>query len=212
MATLSVDDIAAAGLELVDRGGPDAFTMRAVADALGVSTMGLYHHVKSKSALVELLVERAYRERPLPTPSGNDWREDIWELATWMRDTIRAHPALPHLRHQHHVWTPSMLTLGEHWISLWQRSGLEFEASNEAALVSATAIIGYVHQEVSATGFTPPDDSMLSWLPNMRVLTNRTPDLGEGFHLLVRSLVDGIHASLSPRPGPSEPATATADA
>ena len=197
MATLTLDDIAEAGLALVDRGGGDALTMRAVANELGVSTMGLYHHVESKAALVELLVERAYRERPLPTPSGNDWREDIWELATWMRDALKAHPALSQLRQRHRVWTLSMLTLGEHWISLWHRSGLEFEAANEAAMVSAAAILGYVHEEVTTTDFTAPDDSMLSWLPNMRVLANRTPNLGDSFRLVVLSIVDGIHASLS---------------
>ena len=202
MATLTLDDIASASLELVDQGGPDALTMRAVADALGVSTMGLYHHVESKAALVELLVERAYRDRPLPTPSGNDWREDIWELATWIRETTKAHPALSQLRHQHHVWTQSMLTLGEHWISLWQRSGLEFDAANEAAKASAAAIIGYVHQEVSSTDFTPPDESELAWRPNLRVLANSGPTLDKSFDLVVRSLVDGLHASLSQAPAP----------
>lgn len=200
MAALTPDDIAAAGLELIDQGGPDALTMRAVADALGVSTMGLYHHVENKAALVELLVERAYRERPLPTPSGDDWRDDLLELAIWMRETLKAHPAVAHLRQVHHVWTQSMLTLGEHWISLWHRSGLEFDAANRAAMVSAAAMLGYVHQEVSAGDFHPPDDSLLSWLPNLRVLVNKPGDLGSSYELVVRSLVNGIHASLSSTP------------
>src|SRR5262249_13508822 len=160
--------IAAAGLELVDRGGPDALTMRAVADAVGASTMGVYHHVENKATLVELMIELSYRERPLPTPVGKDWRDDLMMLASWRREPKKAHPALPILRQQHQIWTPSMLIIGEHWINLWQRSGLDFDAANEAAGVSASAIIGYVHQEVLATEADLPDDVMLAWQPNMR--------------------------------------------
>jgi AcrR family transcriptional regulator len=205
MATLTLDDIAAAGLDLIDQGGPDALTMRAVAEALGVSTMGLYHHVANKAALVDLLVDRAYRERPLPTPSGEDWREDLLVLSKWTREITKAHPALPQLRHQHHVWTSSLLTLGEHWISLWHRSGLEFEAANQAAVASATALIGYVNQEVAVADVTPPDDSKLSWLPNMRVLAHQVPSAATNFDLVARSLIDGIYTSLSQEGAAAEP-------
>jgi AcrR family transcriptional regulator len=204
MATLTLDDIASASLDLIDRGGPDALTMRAVAEALGVSTMGLYHHVANKAALVELLVDRAYRERPLPTPSGEDWREDLLVLSTWTREITKAHPALPQLRHQHRVWTPALLTLGEHWISLWHRSGLPFEAANQAAVASATALIGYVNQEVSVADVTPPDDSKLAWLPNMRVLAHQAPSAATNFDLVARSLIDGIYATLSTTAAPAE--------
>jgi len=192
MATLDLDAIAAAGLALVDHRGADALTMRAVATELGVSTMSLYHYVENKAALVELLVDKAHREQPLPAPSGEGWREEVRELAGWMRNSIRAHPALLRLRLEYNVYTPSMLTFGERWINLWQQSGLDFDAANRAAAASSMAIIGFAKEEVSLRDFKPPDPELLSWLPNMRHLSTSPPEPGTSFELFIRALIDGI--------------------
>lgn len=197
MATLDLDAIAAAGLVLVDDGGPDALTMRAVADTLGVSPMALYHYVENKSALVALIVDKASNEQPLPAASGQDWSDEIFESANWIRDSMWAHPNLLRLRAQHNVYAPVMLTFGERWINLWRQSGLEFDAANRASAASATAIIGYVNEEIALRGFTPPDPALLSWLPNMQHLAASPPDPAAGFELFVRSLIAGMHDVLS---------------
>ena len=193
---MNLEEIAAAGLELVDSQGADALTMRAVADALGVSTMGLYHYVANKSALIELLIERAHSERPIPAPRNNDWRDDLVALATWIRDTTRAHPAIQGLSADDHQWTPSMLVLGEHWMSVWHRSGLDFDCASRAASASATAIIGFVKQEMALGNCRTPDEAMLSWTPNMRA-AKHFRDQSNDFELVVRSLADGLCQALS---------------
>ena len=93
MAELDTDRIAAAALRVADAHGADGFTMRAVAEALRVTPMALYHHVEDKSALVALVVDRVIAEQPLPPPTG-DWREDLWEMTCWLRRTSVAHPAV----------------------------------------------------------------------------------------------------------------------
>ena len=82
MPELSPDRIAAAALAVADAGGMSGFTMRAVADALGVTPMALYHHVKDKSALAALAGRRGDREQPLPQPTG-EWANDLWTMARW---------------------------------------------------------------------------------------------------------------------------------
>src|SRR5256885_1374820 len=86
--------IAAAALAVLDERGPAAFTMRAVAEALGVSPMGLYHHVKDKAELAKLVVEAAMSEMPLPEPTNRTWRDDLVEMARWFRRSCTAHPAV----------------------------------------------------------------------------------------------------------------------
>ncbi|NNC13327.1 TetR/AcrR family transcriptional regulator [Planctomonas sp. JC2975] len=54
----SNDAIVTAALDLVDSGGPDALTMQAVADRVGVRAPSLYKRVESRDHLLGLLVER----------------------------------------------------------------------------------------------------------------------------------------------------------
>lgn len=201
------DEIAAAALEIVDTQGADALTMRAVANALGVSPMGLYRHVANKSALIALVAERAQRERPLPATSSDDWRDDLYALAVWIRETIRAHPAVISLHTEDHSWTPSMLVLGEQWMNVWHRSSLDIESANRAAAASGTAIIGFVREEVARANCKPPEDTTLSWTPNMRAALEFREQSSQDradFELLVRSLADGLCEALS-RPGAANP-------
>jgi AcrR family transcriptional regulator len=197
MAGLDLQRIASAGLAIVDKWGAEGLTIRAVAEALEVTPMALYHHVQNKSALVALVVETALRERPLPIPNGDDWKEDLWEQARWVHESMRAHPAVARLRLEYNVWTPAALTLGEHWISLWQRSGLDMERAAQAALASSLAVVGVVHHELVHRDFIPPDDTALSWLPKMRFIFDADIDAASGFELLVRSVIDGLYARLA---------------
>src|SRR4051794_24523000 len=90
-ADLDAARIAAAALAVADKTDVDGFTMRAVADVLGVSAMALYHHVPDKAGLVKLVADAVLTECPLPNPTG-DWREDLWQMASWTRDRMLAHP------------------------------------------------------------------------------------------------------------------------
>ena len=64
-------------------------------------------------------------------------------------------------------------------------------------MASSAAILGFVNQEASVRDFKPPDEAMLSWLPNLRSLSQQSLDLAESFELVVRALIEGIHEVLS---------------
>src|SRR5262245_51030631 len=67
-----------ATLELVDRYGPQGFTLRAAARAAGVTPAATYHHFKDKDALVAAVAEEGFElldvelkaaaQRPAPSP------------------------------------------------------------------------------------------------------------------------------------------------
>lgn len=90
--TLSQAAIVDAALEIVDRDGLDALTMRAVAHALGTGPASLYAHVASKEQLIELLVERVIGEVEFGgAPDPERWAEQIKETAGNMRRVFGSH-------------------------------------------------------------------------------------------------------------------------
>ncbi len=71
-------DIADAVLEL----GLDGINMKSVADHLGVSVAGLYHHVRNRRELLVLAAERSISRMPAPQDRGQHWDE-------WLREWAR---------------------------------------------------------------------------------------------------------------------------
>ena len=87
-----------------------------------------------------------------------------------------------------------MLSMTERWLSVWQQSSLTLENAVEAATVSSLAIYGYVDSEVRVRGVEQPDEEMLAMLPNARLLLTSDHDPEAEFELMVRALVEGLHA------------------
>ena len=199
MASIDRKQIAVAALAIVDERGPRALTMRAVADALGVTAMALYHYVDDKTALVALLVDEAIGDRPLPSPTGAGWQEDVLELARWMRGGAQLHPGIASLRQEHRVWTPTVMSLGERWLGLWLQSGLPLDAAAEAAMTTLMAINGMIDQEAARPSFDLPDDEALAWFPNLRIAFTEDRDHDAAFEVVVRSVVTGVHRELVER-------------
>jgi len=207
MSELSSASIAAAALAIVDAKGVAGFTIRAVAERLGVTPMALYHHVSDKAALAALVVDAAMSERPMATARGI-WREDLWEMARWMRAGTLAHPALAHLRRIHRVWTPSMLRMTERWLNLWQQSGLAPREAVLAATTSSMAIVGLVAEESLFREMQLPDAGMLAMLPSAQAVFSARHDPDAVFELAVRSMIDGLHVQLSRMSKPAVARTA----
>jgi AcrR family transcriptional regulator len=195
MPQLDRDQIAATGLAVLDQYGLAGFTIRAVAEALGVTPMALYHHVANKAELAALVVNAAHNSLPLDTPVGI-WREDLWAMAQWMRETTNNHSAVHELRRLYRIYTPEILRLGESWLSIWQQSGLPLERAVIAARVSSLTIVGLVMEEAHLRTLDKPDPALMARLPGARLMyeTERNPKLT--FEIAVRSLIDGLHARL----------------
>jgi TetR/AcrR family tetracycline transcriptional repressor len=90
-AKLSRPAILAAALELIDRDGPEALTMRSLAGALGVEAMSLYRHVDSKEALLDGVAEQLMSEIE-PRGVSSDWAVAVRGYASSVRGLARNHP------------------------------------------------------------------------------------------------------------------------
>ncbi|WP_169811739.1 TetR/AcrR family transcriptional regulator [Nocardia sienata] len=95
---LTVADYVTAAVEVLDAGGATGFSMRGVAERLGVRTMAAYSFGK-KEDLLALAVDRTYRETysARPEPATAHWRTGLTEIAHANRELQLTHPWLPEL-------------------------------------------------------------------------------------------------------------------
>lgn len=80
-----------AALELVDRDGLDALTIRRLAADLSVDAMAIYRHAASKDDLLDGLVDITMADLHID-PDAEDWRAQLHGLADQIRAASRAHP------------------------------------------------------------------------------------------------------------------------
>jgi TetR/AcrR family transcriptional regulator, tetracycline repressor protein len=90
---LTRERIVAAAVALVDEAGPDALTMRAVAQRLGAGAMSLYRHVSGREALLDLVIDAMAADVPA-TPLSGDWRRDLEAVARDVRAGLLRRPHL----------------------------------------------------------------------------------------------------------------------
>ncbi|QPE04243.1 TetR family transcriptional regulator [Microbacterium schleiferi] len=88
---LTRQSILAAALELVDADGLDALTMRSLGARLGVEAMSLYHHLPSKQAVIDGIVDLVWAEVTL-TADAQDWRTAVRRTARSAFATLLHHP------------------------------------------------------------------------------------------------------------------------
>ena len=69
-------------------------SMKAVADALGVSPQALYRHVRDREALEVLVGEHLTASFELPDDVGQPWTDYLVELGHRLREALTPHPGL----------------------------------------------------------------------------------------------------------------------
>jgi AcrR family transcriptional regulator len=88
-----VDQYVAAALAVADTEGLAAVSMRRVAGDLGSGTASLYRYITNRDELVDLMIDAAQGEDPLPE-STQDWRAGLGAVAHALRATLLRHPWL----------------------------------------------------------------------------------------------------------------------
>ncbi|MFD6675386.1 TetR/AcrR family transcriptional regulator C-terminal domain-containing protein [Rhodococcus zopfii] len=83
--------ILAAALEIVDRNGIDALSMRRLGKVLGRDPMTLYRHAPNKAALLDGVAESVFEQLDVDTDDG-DWTIQLREVARNFRRLALDHP------------------------------------------------------------------------------------------------------------------------
>ncbi|MFE2144532.1 TetR/AcrR family transcriptional regulator [Streptomyces sp. NPDC059456] len=110
---LTLDRITAGALELADREGLEALTMRRLGEHLQVRHTSLYRHVASREELLIETVDHMLGEIRLPELRG-DWRAGLERGAREFRRVLAAHPAVVPLLTAGQLLGPNALRAREH--------------------------------------------------------------------------------------------------
>jgi AcrR family transcriptional regulator len=105
---LSRAEIARVALEIADREGLEAVSIRRLARELGSGAMSLYHYFDSRDELLELMGDQVAGEMLVPELPG-DWREALRAIAHRTQATFRRHPWLLAALHERPRASPNML-------------------------------------------------------------------------------------------------------
>ncbi len=121
--SLSHASIAAAALAVIDRGGLDALSMRAIAAELGMGVMSLYRYVADRREIEVLVVDLFFQGLAEPVPGERSWQQQIVELSGRARAAAAAHPAVIPLVLSHHEYSPSAWRWSESMLTALDQAG-----------------------------------------------------------------------------------------
>ncbi|MHB9857717.1 TetR/AcrR family transcriptional regulator [Streptomyces sp. YIM S03343] len=182
---LSRERVLACALELVDRDGLSALSMRRLGAELGVEAMALYRYAEGKDGLLDGLVEALFLElderlaREQDSGAGPDappWRVELHRFAHAMYDVCVAHPGVVPLLSTRMLAVPmarrplAVLREHERVLVLLREAGAD-EASTAALFRAVTAwMLGYVSVELRPMVDNPEESD-----PAFRLGLHRMP-------------------------------------
>lgn len=88
---LTRERVLIAAIDLADKGGVEAMSMRKLGQELGVEAMSLYNHVRNKDDIVDGLIDVIFGEIGLPQ-RGIDWKTAMRLRAITAREVLARHP------------------------------------------------------------------------------------------------------------------------
>ncbi|MGV9672007.1 MULTISPECIES: TetR/AcrR family transcriptional regulator [unclassified Gordonia (in: high G+C Gram-positive bacteria)] len=139
---LTVRDIARAAVSVADERGWEAVSMKAIADAVGLSTMALYRYVDSKADIIDLLVDEAYGPADDALGTRGTWRERIGEWAMTAAADLRRRPWLTEIPMSRPPVGPNVLSWTEAGIRCFDGTALSGQHKMNALLL----VDGFVRQ------------------------------------------------------------------
>jgi AcrR family transcriptional regulator len=140
--------IVAAAMRIADRGGLEAISMRSVATALRAGTMSLYRYVAGKEDLLDLILDAAYGEIPLPESAGLDWQARLRDVGIASRRILKQHPWLAPLLTRRPTLGPNYLKWFEYLLRCTAASERPMEIQVRMVGTWWSYITGYIAYEL----------------------------------------------------------------
>jgi AcrR family transcriptional regulator len=150
---LSTVRVLQAAVALADEAGLEAFSMRGLAQELGVVPMALYKHVANKDELLDGMVDIVFSEIELP--SGDlDWRSAMRCRAISTREALQRHSWAIGMMESRH---PGPANLRNHnaVMGCLRKAGFSFETAIHAYSVQDAYVYGFALQEKDLAFETP---------------------------------------------------------
>jgi AcrR family transcriptional regulator len=142
---LTADRVLAGALALADEIGIDDFTIRGLADILNVKPMTIYHHIPSKEAIIDGMVDLVFSEIGEPD-AALEWKAAMRGRCASARVVLARHRwATPYMESR---TSPGAATLAHHNAVLGcLRSGMSIEMTAHAYAMLDAFVYGFALQE-----------------------------------------------------------------
>ena len=198
---LSTERVLEAAVELADREGPEALTVRRLADDLQVHPTSLYNHVPSKEAILDGVVERLLAEADLPQ-DVETWQSWVRAMAAALRGLARAHPGAFLVLTRRAADNPAAFRFSELGLASFERGGFPLRQAVQAVQAVSLAVLGLALNECPPPGdWVEPTPAQLQadGYPHLARAAEELEavDLDEDGHwnTLVEALVAGLEAT-----------------
>lgn len=152
--------IAATALAIADREGFQAVSMRRIAAELGAGTMTLYHYVRTKDDLKDLLDDAILGEALVPDGElPTDWRGALTAIARHTRAALVRHPWALHALQG--VWPgPNGLRHIDQSVAAVSGTGLHEKGRMELLALVDDYVFGHVLRLTEVRGMRPPTEEV----------------------------------------------------
>ncbi|MGN0064444.1 MAG: TetR/AcrR family transcriptional regulator C-terminal domain-containing protein [Nocardioides sp.] len=203
--TLSRDRVVAAAVALADTDGLPSLTIRALATALAVKPMAIYHHVRNKEALLDALVDHVFSQVRVCRADA-EWRQELGARAASLRAALNRHPWALTLMEARKNPGPATLANHEAALDLLRTSGFSLAATAHAYAVVDAFVYGFALQEAMLDQVElaeAPGDLIegidMSALPRMAEFATQHVmrpgySFGDSFEVGLGMVLDGIAA------------------
>jgi len=135
-------------VDLADREGLGAVTLRRLASRLGVHVTSLYNHVPTKEAVLDGMVERLIVEAGLPrgTLGWEDWMRGF---AAAVRAVAQAHPGAFEAFHHRPIQGTQAAEATEAALAAFHAGGFDEVAAYNAVKSTSVAVMGLVLEDLA---------------------------------------------------------------
>lgn len=202
--SITLEQIVASALKLIDESGLARLSMRALAKDLGVDVSTIYYYVPSKSKLSSLIVDQIMSGMDLTFDDPNlGTAERLVAASQAFRTALMTHPRALPLVAARSLHTSTQLAGVELILGILHDAG--FSPLEALAAVNA---VGQTMMAISSLQMTQkeaePDDDDVPWggldekdFPNLHKVMSDGVYLGleTEFEIVIRSLISGIIAA-----------------
>src|SRR6266498_2636504 len=135
--------VVAEALTVIAQDGVQALTMRTLAARLGVVPGALYHHVRNKEQLQDLVLDAALAEVDGHLDSSQPWTQQLKLLAHRLREVLEDHPGVAALLKTRDPLGPHSLALAEAFLAPLQAAGFRDREAGLAFFLLVDYAIGF---------------------------------------------------------------------
>ena len=145
---LSRDRVLRAAVDLADREGINALSMRKLGQEVGVEAMSLYNHVRNKEELLNGMIDIVFGEIDLPAADA-EWSAAMRQRAISARQALKRHPWAIGLMESRAQPGPATLRHHDSVLRNLRTAGFSVELAAHAYSVLDSYIYGFTQNELT---------------------------------------------------------------